>query len=110
MSGVNGLGFDAICPKKIKGGRLSNFPLLCVTFQGCYGSVYALAQTAVSMAYGLGPLFGGQLVEVFGFPAVMCLVGVFNILYIPFLWLLKDSDRALTREDEVCHANIGTVQ
>ena len=32
-----------------------------------YGSVYAIAQTAVSLAYGLGPLVGGKLSETIGF-------------------------------------------
>ena len=27
-------------------------------FNGMYGQVYAIAQTAVSLAYGLGPLIG----------------------------------------------------
>ena len=53
-----------------------------------YGSVYAIAQTAVSLAYGLGPLIGGQLVEVVGFPAIMQTVGVLNILYCPWLIFL----------------------
>jgi hypothetical protein len=30
---------------------------------GCYGSMYAIAQTAVSLAYSLGPLLGGHLAE-----------------------------------------------
>jgi hypothetical protein len=27
----------------------------------CYGSMYAIVQTAVSLAYGLGPFVGGHL-------------------------------------------------
>ena len=46
-------------------------------------------QTAVSLAYGLGPLIGGYLVEVVGFPNIMRTVGVMNILYVPLLILLK---------------------
>ena len=48
-----------------------------------------LFQTAVSLAYGLGPLIGGYLVEVVGFPNIMRTVGVMNILYVPLLILLK---------------------
>ena len=31
-----------------------------------YGSIYAIAQTAVSLAYGLGPLLGGRLSQIVG--------------------------------------------
>ena len=55
--------------------------------------MYAIAQTAVSLAYGLGPLIGGQLVEVVGFPAIMQAVGVLNILYVPFLFFLSRVSR-----------------
>ena len=47
------------------------------------------SQTAVSLAYGLGPLIGGYLVEIVGFPNIMRTVGVMNILYMPLLFLLK---------------------
>ena len=46
-------------------------------------------QTAVSLAYGLGPLIGGYLVEIVGFPNIMRTVGVMNIVYMPLLFLLK---------------------
>ena len=43
----------------------------------------------MSLAYGLGPLIGGYLVEIVGFPNIMRTVGVLNILYVPLLFLLK---------------------
>ena len=43
----------------------------------------------MSLAYGLGPLIGGYLVEIVGFPNIMRAVGVMNILYVPLLVLLK---------------------
>lgn len=54
----------------------------------CYGSMYAIAQTAVCLAYGLGPLLGGHLAARFGFPELMSAVGVGNVLYAPLLLLL----------------------
>ncbi|XP_039277544.1 synaptic vesicular amine transporter-like [Nilaparvata lugens] len=54
-----------------------------------YGSIYALQQTSVSLAYALGPMAGGELVDVVGFPWVMRVVGLMNIIYSPFLALLK---------------------
>ena len=62
-----------------------------------YGSVYAIAQTAVSLAYGLGPLFGGKLSETFGFPNVISMVGAANLIYVPLLYFLRQS---ATTKDE----------
>jgi len=53
-----------------------------------YGSMYAIAQTAVCLAYGLGPLVGGHLATQFGFPELMRTVGICNLLYSPFLLIL----------------------
>ena len=58
---------------------------------GAYGSVFAVSQTAVSLAYGLGPLCGGILVENIGFPMVMRGLGVINILYTPLLLYLANA-------------------
>lgn len=54
-----------------------------------YGSVYALAQTSVSLAYSLGPLFGAHLAEEIGFPKVLQILGSLNLVYAPILYLLK---------------------
>lgn len=74
-----------------------------------YGTVYAIQQTSVSLAYCLGktllslslgrvlyvckqilscssaPLIGGELAQSFGFAWLMRIVGLFNILYGPIL-------------------------
>ncbi|XP_069695147.1 synaptic vesicular amine transporter-like [Periplaneta americana] len=50
-----------------------------------YGSVYALQQMAVSLAYSLGPLIGGEMVPAVGFPWLMRSVGLLNLLYCPML-------------------------
>ena len=55
---------------------------------GAYGSVLAVSQTAVSLAYGIGPLCGGFFDERFGFPMVMRVVGLIKILYSPVLFYL----------------------
>uniref|UniRef100_A0A8D8X8P2 Synaptic vesicular amine transporter n=4 Tax=Cacopsylla melanoneura TaxID=428564 RepID=A0A8D8X8P2_9HEMI len=56
-----------------------------------YGSIYALQQTAVSLAYSIGPLFGGELVKAMGFSWLMRCVGLINIIYCPALILLSPS-------------------
>ncbi|GLV32855.1 portabella [Carabus blaptoides fortunei] len=61
-----------------------------------YGAVYALQQVAVSMAYSLGPLLGGETIKVIGFPWLMRLIGIINIIYCPMLLILsKDEEREL---------------
>ncbi|XP_063232479.1 synaptic vesicular amine transporter-like [Bacillus rossius redtenbacheri] len=50
-----------------------------------YGAVYALQQTAVSLAYCLGPLAGGELVRALGFPWLMRGLGAVTVLYCPLL-------------------------
>ena len=64
---------------------------------GAYGSVFAVSQTAVSLAYGIGPLGGGFLAEHFGFPMVMRVVGLINILYSPILFYLAKPNHRGTR-------------
>lgn len=50
-----------------------------------YGSVYAIQQTAVSLAYSIVPFLGGELAHSIGFPMIMRILGVINFLYGPFL-------------------------
>ena len=67
---------------------------------GAYGSVFAVSQTAVSLAYGIGPLCGGALAENVGFPTVMRGLGIINILYSPMLlYLAKTNNQG---SPEVC--------
>lgn len=56
-----------------------------------YGSVYAIQQIAVSLAYSLGPIFGGEMAQYFGFYWLMIIVGTLNIIYgLMLLVLLGD--------------------
>lgn len=54
-----------------------------------YGTVYAIQQTSVSLAYCLAPLIGGELAQAFGFAWLMRIVGFFNIIYGPILVYLN---------------------
>ena len=81
-------------------------PLLAVLVDlesngSAYGSVYAIAQTAVSLAYGFGPLCGGKLSETYGFPEVMRFVGFLNVLYIPAVYILKHESQT-SKHETVC--------
>lgn len=55
-----------------------------------YGPVYAIQQTAVSLAYSLGPLLGGEAIHSIGFPWLMRIVGLLNVLYCPLLIELEN--------------------
>lgn len=57
-----------------------------------YGPIYAIQQASVSLAYAFGPLIGGQTIHAIGFPWLMRIVGLFNILYCPLLLELEYSN------------------
>uniref|UniRef100_A0A1I8MHT6 Major facilitator superfamily (MFS) profile domain-containing protein n=1 Tax=Musca domestica TaxID=7370 RepID=A0A1I8MHT6_MUSDO len=66
-----------------------------------YGSVYAIQQTSVSLAYCLAPLLGGELAQAFGFVWLMRIVGIFNIVYGPILvYLYYKYDPKVLREKQ----------
>lgn len=46
-----------------------------------YGTVYAIQQMAVSLAYSASPLLASEIVKFMGFPLLMFSIGVLNILY-----------------------------
>ncbi|XP_040579580.1 synaptic vesicular amine transporter [Lepeophtheirus salmonis] len=56
-----------------------------------YGVVYAIAETAVSFAYGISPLIGSLSVEMFGFCSVFTLLGLMNMTYVPILFFLDEN-------------------
>uniref|UniRef100_A0A0K8VT97 Synaptic vesicular amine transporter n=1 Tax=Bactrocera latifrons TaxID=174628 RepID=A0A0K8VT97_BACLA len=56
-----------------------------------YGTVYAIQQTSVSLAYCLAPLLGGELAQTIGFSWLMRIVGFFNICYGPVLVFLHQN-------------------
>ncbi|XP_001357821.5 synaptic vesicular amine transporter [Drosophila pseudoobscura] len=64
-----------------------------------YGTVYAIQQTSVSLAYCLAPLIGGELAQTFGFAWLMRIVGICNMIYGPVLvYLYHKYDPKILRE------------
>ncbi|XP_051025832.1 chromaffin granule amine transporter isoform X1 [Acomys russatus] len=55
-----------------------------------YGSVYAIADVAFCMGFAIGPSTGGAVVQVIGFPWLMVIIGVINIVYAPLCFFLKN--------------------
>ncbi|KZC03735.1 Synaptic vesicular amine transporter [Dufourea novaeangliae] len=78
-------------------------PLLAslVDRNGDYGPVYSIQQVAVSLAYSLGPILGGEMVKAIGFQWVMGIVGLMNVAYCPLLiYLSLERGKSLTQDDE----------
>ncbi|SPP81210.1 synaptic vesicular amine transporter [Drosophila guanche] len=64
-----------------------------------YGTVYAIQQTSVSLAYCLAPLIGGEMAQTFGFAWLMRMVGICNMIYGPILvYLYHKYDPKILRE------------
>ena len=80
------------------------------TGSSAYGSVYAIAQTAVSLAYGLGPLLGGRLSQTYNFPDVMRALGCLNWAYIPVVFLLKRNRQLQENPEDIQHVELKTMQ
>ncbi|XP_069139284.1 synaptic vesicular amine transporter-like [Argopecten irradians] len=55
-----------------------------------YGSVYAIAQLAVCLAYGIGPSIAGQIVKLVGFSWLMWGIAIINIAFSPLCLLLRN--------------------
>ncbi|CAG2174352.1 unnamed protein product [Oppiella nova] len=72
-----------------------------------YGSVYAIAQTAVCLAYSLGPLISGQLIGIgLDFSTLIRIVGLMNLLYCPFCLTLRNVVSNNKEKDLEVTANI----
>ncbi|XP_032889847.1 synaptic vesicular amine transporter [Amblyraja radiata] len=54
-----------------------------------YGNVYAIADVAFCMGFALGPSTGGAIAETIGFPWLMAIIGIIDILYAPLCFFLR---------------------
>ncbi|GAB6031559.1 hypothetical protein CHUAL_009324 [Chamberlinius hualienensis] len=83
----------------------SLMPMLAMIFDtryaAQYGTVYAIAQTAVSLAYFIGPLLGSQVVKQLGFPWLMRTIGVINIAYSPLCVYLQRNTTQLEENQAI---------
>ncbi|CAK6973684.1 synaptic vesicular amine transporter [Scomber scombrus] len=55
-----------------------------------YGSVYAIADVAFCMGFALGPSIGGSIAESIGFPWLMTIIGIVDILFAPLCIFLRN--------------------
>ncbi|KAI4887614.1 hypothetical protein NFI96_006753 [Prochilodus magdalenae] len=54
-----------------------------------YGSVYAIADVAFCMGFAFGPSAGGAIARSIGFPWLMTIIGVVDILFAPLCFFLR---------------------
>nr|XP_057912128.1 synaptic vesicular amine transporter [Doryrhamphus excisus] len=55
-----------------------------------YGSVYAIADVAFCMGFALGPSIGGSIAETIGFPWLMSIIGIVDIIFAPLCFFLRN--------------------
>ncbi|KAJ8263570.1 hypothetical protein COCON_G00160270 [Conger conger] len=63
--------------------------LVDIRHASVYGSVYAIADVAFCLGFAVGPSMGGAIVRSIGFPNLMVIIGIINILYAPLCWFLR---------------------
>ncbi|XP_054838055.1 synaptic vesicular amine transporter [Eublepharis macularius] len=72
-----------------------------------YGSVYAIADVAFCMGYALGPSVGGAIAKAIGFPWLMTIIGIIDILFAPLCLFLRSppakEEKMAILMDHNCH-------
>ncbi|KAL3280419.1 hypothetical protein HHI36_017901 [Cryptolaemus montrouzieri] len=63
--------------------------LVDVRYVSIYGSIYAIADISYSVAYAVGPIIAGGVVEAIGFTALNIGIAFSNLLYAPVLMYLR---------------------
>ncbi|XP_078047037.1 vesicular acetylcholine transporter [Augochlora pura] len=63
--------------------------LVDVRYVSVYGSIYAIADISYSVAYAVGPIIAGGVVEAIGFTALNVGIAFSNLLYAPVLIYLR---------------------
>lgn len=64
--------------------------LVDVRYVSVYGSIYAIADISYSVAYAVGPIIAGGVVEAIGFTALNFGIAFANLLYAPVLMYLRN--------------------
>lgn len=64
--------------------------LVDVRHVSVYGSIYAIADISYSIAYAVGPIIAGGVVELIGFTALNFLIAFSNLGYAPVLYYLRN--------------------
>ncbi|XP_013771994.1 vesicular acetylcholine transporter-like isoform X4 [Limulus polyphemus] len=63
--------------------------LVDLRYVSVYGSIYAIADISYSLAYAIGPIIAGSIVQNIGFLALNIFIALSNLLYAPLLAALR---------------------
>jgi len=63
--------------------------LVDVRYVSVYGSIYAIVDISYSVAYAVGPIIAGGIVEAIGFVALNVIIAFSNLLYAPMLTYIR---------------------
>jgi len=64
--------------------------LVDVRYISVYGSIYAIADISYSLAYAVGPIVAGGIIEAIGFTALNFIIAFSNLAYAPVLMYLRN--------------------
>ncbi|CRL05790.1 CLUMA_CG018818, isoform A [Clunio marinus] len=64
--------------------------LVDTRYVSVYGSIYAIADISYSLAYAVGPIIAGGIVEIIGFTALNFIIAISNLAYAPVLRYLRN--------------------
>jgi MFS transporter, DHA1 family, solute carrier family 18 (vesicular acetylcholine transporter), member 3 len=64
--------------------------LVDTRYVSVYGSIYAIADISYSLAYAVGPIIAGGIVEIIGFTALNFVIAITNLAYVPVLKYLSN--------------------
>lgn len=60
-----------------------------VRYVSVYGSIYAIADISYSIAYAVGPIIAGGIVELIGFTPLNFIIAIVSLAYVPMLKKLR---------------------
>ena len=63
--------------------------LVDTRYVSVYGSIYAIADISYSLAYAIGPIIAGGIVETIGFLALNICIAISNLCYVPVMSMLR---------------------
>lgn len=63
--------------------------LVDTRYVSVYGSIYAIADISYSLAYAVGPIIAGGIVELIGFVALNLIIAIVSLAYAPALRYLR---------------------
>ncbi|GIY80175.1 vesicular acetylcholine transporter [Caerostris darwini] len=63
--------------------------LVDTRYVSVYGSIYAIADISYSLAYAIGPIIAGGIVDSMGFTGLNMIIAVTNLAYVPAILMLR---------------------